>query len=307
MNWFALAILSPILFAITNHIDKALLSRYFEEGGVGSLLIFSAIASALALPILYYFDNDVFAAEPIHQLALTFAALLNIALLWLYLTALEDADASIVIVFYQLVPVFGAMLGFALLGEHLSEGQMGAMAVVILGASIASFNIRKSARMTFRKRTVLCMIGASFCWALSATIFKAVALEANVIRALFWEHVILALAGVAIYQLFPTYRKSFLKAFQGSSGAIISLNLLNETLYILGNVAAAFAYLMVPVSLVLLTEAFQPLFVFVIGLTLVLIAPRWTSERFVPAELFQKAVAILVTATGTYWLLGSTS
>ncbi len=306
MTWFSLAIVSPILFALTNHIDKALLSRYFKDGGVGSLLIFSAIASALALPFLFLFDSNIFETRPVHQAALTVAALLNVALIWLYLTALETADASIVIVFYQLVPVFGALLGYQFLGERLLPEQKGAMAVVILGATIASFNVDRAAAMTFRRRTVVCMIGASFCWAASATIFKAVALEDNVVRALFWEHVMLALAGVAIYRLCPGYRAKFIGAFQGSSSAIVSLNLLNEALYILGNVAAAFAYMLVPISLVLLMEAFQPLFVFAIAMILVLVAPTWTSERFHLPELLQKTAAILVSASGTYWLLTTT-
>lgn len=306
MHWFAIAIFSPILFAITNHIDKTLLSRYFHENGVGVLLIFSAIASALALPVLYAFDSNVFVAQPLQQVALGVAALLNICLLWLYLTALNDADASIVIVFYQLVPVFGAILGFAFLGEVLTAGQIGAMAVVIVGASIASFDLTSSTKALFRKKIVLCMIGASFCWAASATIFKAVALEVEVVPALFWEHVVLTLAGIAIFVFSAKFRTSFLSSFKGSSTAIVSLNLLNEALYILGNVAAAFAYMMVPISLVLLTEAFQPLFVFLLAGLLLVLAPAWATERFTKLEVVQKTVAILVTGIGTYWLLTAT-
>jgi drug/metabolite transporter (DMT)-like permease len=306
MHWFALAIFSPILFAITNHIDKALLSRYFQENGVGVLLIFSAIASAIALPVLFAFESNVFVAEPIQQFALGVAALLNICLLWLYLTALDDADASIVIVFYQLVPVIGAFLGFAFLGETLTAEQIGAMAVVIIGASIASVDLNGSTRALFRMKTVSCMVGASFCWAASATIFKVVALEVDVIPALFWEHVALTIAGIAIFAFSAKFRTSFLSSFKGSSTAVVSLNLLNEALYILGNVAAAFAYMMVPISLVLLTEAFQPLVVFLLALLILIIAPSWTTERFTKIEFLQKTVAILVTGGGTYWLLTTT-
>ena len=39
-----------------NHIDKILLERYFKEGGVGTLLIVSALTSVIANPFLYAAD-----------------------------------------------------------------------------------------------------------------------------------------------------------------------------------------------------------------------------------------------------------
>lgn len=306
MDWFLLATLSPLLFALTNHIDKALLSRYFSEGGVGALLIFSAIASAMALPVIFLFDQDIFIAGLDKQAALAVAALFNLALLWLYLTALEEADPSIVVVFYQLVPAFGAILGFVFLGEVLTATQVAAMVVVMFGAAIASFDFLEFGGLRIRRKILVCMAGASFCWAASATVFKAVALEVDVLPSLFWEHVALTAFGIAIFVLSPRYRASFLAAFQGQSAPIISLNLLNEALYILGNVSAAFAYLMVPISFVLLAETSQPLMVFFVAVVLAIFAPAWSVERISKRDVAQKVLAILITGSGAYWLVSQT-
>ena len=34
MNWFFVALIAPILFSVSNYIDKFLLSRYFKKGAV---------------------------------------------------------------------------------------------------------------------------------------------------------------------------------------------------------------------------------------------------------------------------------
>jgi hypothetical protein len=58
-TWFVLAVISPLLWAMCNHIDKIVLDRYFKEGGVGTLIIVSALASVIATPFLYLIDPSV--------------------------------------------------------------------------------------------------------------------------------------------------------------------------------------------------------------------------------------------------------
>ena len=52
MNWFFIALIAPFLYAITNHIDKYLISKYIKEGKVGALIMFSALFGIFALPII---------------------------------------------------------------------------------------------------------------------------------------------------------------------------------------------------------------------------------------------------------------
>ena len=59
MNWFLIALIAPILWAITNHIDKYLISKYFKGGSVGALMIFSSIIGFLLLPVIYFIEPGV--------------------------------------------------------------------------------------------------------------------------------------------------------------------------------------------------------------------------------------------------------
>jgi len=194
------------------------------------------------------------------------------------------------------------VLGYLILGEVLTTMQLIAMAVIILGTSIVSFEIDADNKFRMRGKTIFFMVFAALCWALESVIFKAVALEENVVRSLFWEHLMLALAGVVIFLTIRSYRKHFMEAIKSNSGRILGLNFANESLYMLGNMAFAFAYLLAPVALVLLTESYQPLFVLAIGVFLTLFFPHLTNEKIHLKHLGQKLLAIAVTGIGTYLL-----
>ena len=303
MNWFLLALVGPLLYALTNHIDKILLDRYFRVAGVGTLILYSSLLSLFAIPFILMGDSTVLDVGRKDIVLLTVVSALNVAVLWCYLLALKDDEATITIIFYQLVPVLSGIIGYFVLGEALSKRQMIAMAFIILGTAIVSLDFENRGSLRIRYRTVLFMLGAVTCWAIESVIFKAVALEANVWRSLFWEHLMMVVIGVLIFLCLPYYRKQFLKTFRDNSAAVISLNALNEGIYMLGNIVVAFAMMLAPVALVLLAESFQPVFVLVIGVILTAFFPRLSRENVRPVNMVQKLLAILFTGIGTYILL----
>ncbi len=303
MSWFFIAILGPVFFAMTNHIDKILLEKYFKDGGVGTLMLFSSLLSVFALPILFFLDPSIFEVSWSNMFVLAMVGVFNVLVLLCYFLALKGDEASIVVVFYQLVPVIGYILGYFILGETLTKLQMIAMAIIILGTTIISFEIDAENKFKLKKETVTYMLIAAFLWGLESVLFKFVALEENVVRSLFWEHVALAVVGVFLFAFIRSYRKHFIVALKENSSKIISLNFLNEGLYMLGNSVVAYALILAPVSLVLLTNSFQPIFVFAIGILLTLFFPRVTVEKIRLFHLLQKLLAIMITGVGTYLLL----
>lgn len=302
MTWFLIALVGPFLYALTNHIDKILLEKYFKQSGVGTLLIFSSLASVVALPFFFLADPTIFDTDIKSVVILAVVGLLNTLVLWCYLIALKNEEASVAIVFYQLVPVFGGILGYFVLGEILTDIQIIAMATIILGTTIISFEIDSENKFRLRKQTIIPMSAAALFWALGSTIFKAVALEENLWRSLFWEHLMLVLAGIIIFVFLPSYRTNFILAMKNNSKKILSLNFLNEFLYMIGNFAFSFAYLLVPIALVLLTDSFQPIFVLAIGIFLTIFFPKISVEKIQAKHIWQKIIAITITGIGTYLL-----
>lgn len=302
MTWFFLALIGPFLYAVTNFIDKVLLEKYFKQGGVGTLLIFSALLSSLALPLLFLFDPTVLQVSLFNMAVLAGVGILNFLILFFYLKALENEEVSITVIFYQLVPVFAFGLGYVILGETLTTLQIVAMGIIILGTSIISFEVDNESGFRLRRKTILYMLAASFCWALGSVIFKAVALEENVVRSLFWEHLMLTVIGIGLLVFIRSYRTHFIEAIRTNSRAIISLNFLNESIFMLANAVFAFAYLLAPIALVLLAESYQPLFALAIGIVMTVFFPKIITEKIHIKHLWQKGFAIILTGLGTYLL-----
>ncbi|HUB86082.1 MAG TPA: hypothetical protein VL971_10340, partial [Rhizomicrobium sp.] len=55
MSWIALAFCGPVLWAISTHIDKYLVEKFFKDTGVGALLIFTSLLGLIGLPVIAAF------------------------------------------------------------------------------------------------------------------------------------------------------------------------------------------------------------------------------------------------------------
>lgn len=301
--WFFLALVGPLLYALCNHIDKNLLEKHFEEDGVMVLIIYSAILALMLVPVAYFMDPTVLEVSYEHMFVLAGVAVLDVVMIWAYLMAMDGDEPTVVIVYYQLLPVITLLFGYVMLGEVISSHQFVAMMIVIAGASIMSFRMIEG-KFVFRKRTAGYMLIACILWALEGVIFKKVALEENVWRSAFWEHLALGTVGFGIF-LVPKYRQSFLRQFRQKSKTILGLNACNEAVYITGNVAVAFASLMAPIALVMLANSYQPIFVLGISLLIAKFLPKFATENTDRRHVIQKLVAIAITGMGTYMLLAS--
>ncbi len=305
MTWFFLAILGPVLYAATNHIDQILLQKYFVASGPVMVVVFSSLLAGLSLPVFYALNPQIFGFAPLEIAVILAVGVINTSVLWFYLLALREEEATIVVIFYQLVPVLGLGIGYVTLGEVISTRQLIAMGVIILGAITVSFEVNAEQSFRLRKSTLLYMILASLGWAGGSVLFKFVALEQDTWPTLFWEHAVFLAIGLGLLAFSRPVRTQFLSILRLNSNSVLFVNVVNETLYISGNIATASAYVLAPVSLVLLMNAFQPIFVLLIGLTLPLIWPSLPRPDVSRIQMTQKLVAILITGIGTYVLLGS--
>jgi drug/metabolite transporter (DMT)-like permease len=305
MLYFFIVLIAPFLYALSNYIDKILLEKYFKKSGVGVILLFSSLVSIFSVPFFLWADPTVLDVSYKNILVLCLSGILNIGVIWCYLLALKDDETSIVIVFYQLVPLFAYLLGYLILGESLTQIQLISMAIIILGTTIIAIEIDSENKFKLRKKTILPMIAASFFWALESVIFKAAAIQENVWRSLFWGNLMLLLVGTCIFIFIRSYRVNFLLALRNNSKAILSLNAFNELLYILANIIFAFSYMVAPVSIILLTNSFQPIFVFIIGLVLTIFAPKILVEKIQTKHIWQKIIAMCITGIGVYLLFMS--
>ena len=124
MYWLPIALIAPIVWAIVNHIDKYLLELYFQSKNVGSLFIYSSLTGILLAGVALFFEPAVFVVSFGNIVVLLSIGILIGAAILAYLCALAKEEATLVAPIFQLIPFFGYVLAFFILGESLAMVQI---------------------------------------------------------------------------------------------------------------------------------------------------------------------------------------
>lgn len=301
MSWFYIALIGPILYAATNHIDKYILEKYFKAGEVGAVTLFSALFSIVAMPVVYLIEPAVFSIGLASTVVLIASGILAVTCLILYLHALRDDEASVVVPYYQTIPIFGFILGYFLLGETLGTREIFASVLILIGTIIISLDMSGGA-VKFKKRVALLMLLASLLFAVVGVAFKMIAIDEGFWPSLFWNLAGGVLLGIFIFITVKSYRKQFLTVFKVNSVPVLAACSLNEVIFIAADGVSVYATLLAPIALVMLVNGFQPIFVFLIGIILSLFFPKLGKESLSKNDLAQKILAIGIIMAGTYLL-----
>jgi drug/metabolite transporter (DMT)-like permease len=215
---------------------------------------------------------------------------------------LEEEETSLVVPFFQSIPVFGFLFGYILLGETLSKTQLIGCSIVILGAIILSLEINELKRLRFKRKLFLVMISSSFFYAAYEALFKLGAIDDGFWVATFWQYFGLFIFGIIIFAASKRHRKDFIYLLKRHNWRLFSLNITNEGLTIVGNTAYNFALLLAPVALVMTTTGYQPVLVFIEAIIFTIFFPKLIKERVGWRHLLHKILAVLVVFIGT-WIL----
>jgi uncharacterized membrane protein len=300
MNWFFIALIGPVLYALANHTDKYLISQYLKGGAVGSMIIFSALFNIIAVPIIFLIHPDVLSVGLAGATILTLNGMLIVLNVLCYFYALHKDEASYVVPFYQTIPIFGFFFAYFLLGETISAPQAWGALGVIVGALVLSFEFEE--RIRFKREVVLLMLIASLLYALNGVVFKMIALDGGFWASLFWAQVGQIIIGLIFLCCISSYRRQFFAMIRENRHSVLGLNALSEVMFIVAESATAFAILLAPLVLVQLVNSFQPLFVFLIGIFLAAFFPTISNESIARHHLIQKSLGVALVIIGSYFV-----
>ena len=285
-----------MLWAISVHLDKYLVERFFKESDVAIMVLFTALVVVLALPVIWYFVPDVLSPSLGSIALIVLAGILYMTGLLFYLRALQNEEASVVAPFFQTGPLFGYVLAYLVLGEVLSPRQLLGGALIIIGALFVSIRIGQSMK-TFKTRLALLMVTCGFIMALASLIFKVFALKVEFWTTTFWMFAGEGIFG-AVLLVIPFYRKQFMTLLRTNTTALLSINASNELINLGGGLGNRYALLLAPLSLVQAIGSTTTLFVFVFGVMLSAFFPKFGRETLSGRELVQKGIAAVLVAIG---------
>jgi drug/metabolite transporter (DMT)-like permease len=294
--WLLFAFCGPVSWAVSTHIDKYLVDKYFRDSDTAVLLVFTALLGLIALPVIWFFDPGVLTLSALAVGVMTVSGVLYMGALLFYLRAIQSAEASVVAPLFQLSVLFTLLLGFLLLGETLSTSQLFGLGLIIGGALVLSVRGRSFLR-GLRTRLVALMAAATFIVSLSSVVFKYFAVEETFWGTTFWTFVGEALFGFAILAV-PAYRRQFIALFKKSPEAVIGVNAANEVVNLGGGLSVRYASLLAPVALVSAVSSTTTLFVFVFGVLLTLFVPKLGREDLSRANFLRKGFSAVLVSIG---------
>src|SRR4051812_10942435 len=98
--WLLFAFSGPVLWALSTHVDKYLVERYFKHSSVAVLLVFTALAGLLVMPVIGLLDHEVLTPGWKDAVAVAVSGLLYMTGMYFYLKALQREEASVVTPFF---------------------------------------------------------------------------------------------------------------------------------------------------------------------------------------------------------------
>jgi drug/metabolite transporter (DMT)-like permease len=294
MTWLLLAFCGPILWAASTHIDKYLVERFFKDSGVGALLIFTALIGLFGLPFIAAFV-DVFAIGATGIAVTTLSGLLYLTAMYFYLRALQQEEATVIAPLFQTSTLFTYAIAYIVLHERLTGTRL--LGGLLIVASAAAISYEPGHRHRFKLGIVAPILACTATLAASSVIFKFFAIKDAFWAVTFWNFAGEALFG-AVMLAIPRVRRDFLGMFTKSPGAVIGINAANELINLGGGLAARYASLLGPVSLVQAIGGTTSFFVFAFGVILSLFFPKLGRENLSRESLAQKGVAVILIVAG---------
>jgi len=301
MSWIALAFCGPVLWAISTHIDKYLVEKFFKETGVGTLLIFTSLIGLIGLPFIAAFV-DVTSIGTTGVIVTSITGLLYMVAMFFYLRALQQEEASTIAPLFQTSTLFTYAIAYFVLHETLTLERIVGGLLVMASALVISYD--PGHRHKFKFPVVMLILACTATLAVSSVAFKLFAIRDAFWAVTFWNFAGEAVFG-AVMLAIPYYRHEFMGMFRQHPGAVIGINAANELINLGGGLAARWASLLGPVSLVSAIGGTTSLFVFVFGVLISLFAPRFGREDLSRGSLIQKGIAVVLVAGGVT-LIGET-
>ena len=294
--WLLLAFSGPVCWAVSTHIDKYLVDRYFRESDTAVLMLFTALTGVALLPVIWWVEPGIFKPQPEAVAVMTVSGILYMGAMLFYLRAIQSEEASVVAPLFQASTLFTFLLGYLFLHEKLGPGQLLGGAMVVSGALGLSF--RNGARKEgFKARLFLLMLGATFVLALSTVLFKFFAIRDDFWTTTFWTFVGEGIFGIALL-IKSDYRSQFAELFRRNPGAMAGVNAANELINLGAGLAVRYAALLAPVALVSAISSTTSFFVFAFGIALTLFFPKMGREDLSSDNLIRKGLGALLIAAG---------
>jgi len=156
--WLLLAFCGPVCWAVSTHIDKYLVDRYFHDSDTAVLMLFTAFLGVALLPLIWWIEPALLKPSLTAIAVMTASGVLYMGAILFYLRAIQSEEASVVAPLFQASTLFTFLLGYLFLHERLAIAQLLGVGLIICGALSLSFRRGPKAKK-FKSSLIALMLG----------------------------------------------------------------------------------------------------------------------------------------------------
>lgn len=298
-SWIFYALLAPAAYAAINYVDKYLIESKVKD--YRGMPLYSAIAGTVfgtVLWIIYGFPLLSFT----QGLLVILTGVLSIFALALYFKSLAGEETSIIIILFQLGPVFSLTLSYFLLGEAITPTQLIGFTLILLSVIGVSMKVSKNS-IKLTQAFWLILIYDLF-WALANVLFKFVSTESAFSTLIIYEGWGFGVGGLLLWLFYPSAKRAFLENVKVVGKSVMSIIFLNEGIFVLARFLTYFALTMASVALVTVLGSTQVFFGVGYGIVLTLLFPKIFKEDTDFKNISKKIVFALLAAGGIVLVSG---
>ncbi len=292
--------LSVLIWACVNIVDKNFVSRNIGGAGVATLLSAAAsLAVLVAVPFFEKISFPSFFAVGVPVLGGVFWA----GCVWFYYKALKVDEVSRVIPIFQLDPIFTAVLAAFFLGEVFSPGIYFGIVLLVAGAVLIS--LKKTGVQNGWKDILSSLrFGPGFRFILASTLLvsanglavKLALREMGFLSVFFWMRFGVVAASAPFVFIRGGKFVEALRRHPRSFALVFVSNLAGAGASLAFTLATALTYL----TLVSAIAAVQPLFTLLLAAGLSFLLPSVIKENIGKKTLALKLFAILLIILGSW-------
>lgn len=293
MTWLFFALLAPAIYCIVNFIDKYIISKEVKD--YKGMVIYGTIMGLFIGTIFWIFTG--FPTLPLKDtLLILFSGAITIWASFLYFRVLSKDQASIVIILFQMIPLFVLVLSITVLKQPLTVKQIIGFVIILVCSLGISLQAEENKKMRFQlSNSFWIMLLIDCMWAIAA-ILVSMAIHANSFgKILSYESWGLGLGGLLLYIIFKDIRNSFNTSIITVRKIALIIMFLNEAIFVFAKGITFYAYSIGPTALVSIIGSTQIFFAIVYGTLLSIIAPTIFREDTTRSGLLTKAsLAVLM-------------
>ncbi len=292
MLWVYLTLFAVNFFAVSNIIDKFVVSKYLRTPVIA--VVFYGFIGLLSGLVIFIFRGVFFP-----HISLLFLLLLNGGIVAVstisYYKALKTEEASRVMPVIYSSPLLVVLIAAVFLQEIFTPEKY--LGILLLAGGAILISIRKGSKMRLGRALFYGLIAAGG-YAVSYVLTKYLLDFADFWQVFAWSRMgAFAISLSVLYLYFSDFRKLRFKP--------VALMATSETLTVASIVASTAALSLAPASLVSSLMSTQPFFVLLYATLLSVYAPRILKEEISGQILLLKFIAIVMMSAGGYLIIYS--